>query len=45
MIDAILTNSLLPYISRDFLQRISNGVQTRGVAVTVRDSQFQYEFT
>ena len=45
MIDAILTNTLLPQVSREFLERISQGVATREVAISVRDGEFQDAFT
>jgi type VI secretion system protein VasG len=44
MIDAILTNTLLPRVSREFLERISQGVATREVAISVRDGEFGYAF-
>jgi len=44
MIDAILTNTLLPQMSREFLTRMSRGESTRSVAVTVRDNEFSCEF-
>ncbi|MGH8171021.1 MAG: type VI secretion system ATPase TssH, partial [Steroidobacteraceae bacterium] len=45
MIDAILTNTLLPQLSRDFLERISQGVATREVVISVKDSGFEYSLT
>jgi type VI secretion system protein VasG len=44
MIDAILTNTLLPQISGEFLTRMSDGVATREVAISVEDSEFHYAF-
>jgi type VI secretion system protein VasG len=44
MIDAILTNTLLPQISREFLTRMSQGTKTTDVAITVQDSEFSYAF-
>ncbi len=44
MIDAILTNTLLPQVSREFLERISQGVTTREVAISVKDGDFGYSF-
>ncbi len=44
MIDAILTNTLLPQISREFLQRLADGTATREIAVGARDSEFQVVF-
>lgn len=44
MIDAILTNTMLPDISRAFLQRMLEGQPIGSVAVGVADGQFRYEF-
>ena len=45
MIDAILTNTLLPEISREFLTRLSQSNPTTTVRVGVRDSDFEFNFT
>jgi type VI secretion system protein VasG len=45
MIDAILTNTLLPEISREFLTRLSQANPTKAVRIGVRDSELQYVFT
>jgi type VI secretion system protein VasG len=44
MIDAILTNTMLPAISREFLERTMRAVPIRGVRVTVKDNEFAYDF-
>ena len=44
MIDAILTNTLLPAISREFLARLLEGRSVRAVRVAVRDGEFAYRF-
>ncbi|MFL6626170.1 MAG: type VI secretion system ATPase TssH [Vitreoscilla sp.] len=44
MIDAILTNTMLPEISREFLERMMRGDAIKGVTVTVRDNEFAYDF-
>ncbi len=44
MIDAILTNALLPSISRELLQRIAAAEPTKAIRVSVRDAEFSYEF-
>jgi type VI secretion system protein VasG len=44
MIDAILTNTLLPRVSREFLERISQGLETREVSIAVKDGEFGYSF-
>jgi type VI secretion system protein VasG len=42
MIDAILTNGLLPAISRELLERIAAGVPTKTISVSVKDAEFSY---
>jgi len=44
MIDAILTNTMLPDISREFLTRMIDGVAVAGVQVQVKGGEFSYEF-
>ena len=44
MIDAILTNTMLPDISREFLQRMLAGQPITQVTVGVADGQFSYRF-
>ncbi|HRD95036.1 MAG TPA: type VI secretion system ATPase TssH [Rubrivivax sp.] len=44
MIDAILTNTMLPDISREFLTRLMQGRVIAGVDVQVRDGNFDYHF-
>jgi type VI secretion system protein VasG len=44
MIDAILTNTVLPEISQEFLTRMMEGKLPASVHVTVRDGQFAYDF-
>jgi type VI secretion system protein VasG len=44
MIDAILTNTVLPRISNEFLTRLSQGSPTSSVALTVAQNDFQYAF-
>jgi len=44
MIDAILTNTLLPQISQGVLQGMVEGKPVKRVDVTVRDNEFQYAF-
>jgi len=45
MIDAILTNTMLPYISREFLSRTMEGKTVEKLHVTAKDSEFAYSFT
>lgn len=40
MIDAVLTSTLLPQVSRDLLQRRLDGTPPTSVAVTAKDGQF-----
>jgi type VI secretion system protein VasG len=44
MIDAILTNSLLPSISQEILQRMMAGGNVKRIHVTVKDGDFGYQF-
>jgi type VI secretion system protein VasG len=44
MIDAILTNSVLPTISRHFLERIAESKPIERVQINVANSDFAYEF-
>jgi type VI secretion system protein VasG len=44
MIDAILTNTLLPRISQEILTRSVDGNPVKRVAISVADSDFQYAF-
>ncbi|TWI69399.1 type VI secretion system protein VasG [Pseudoduganella lurida] len=44
MIDAILTNTMLPDISREFLNRMMTGRPIAGVRVGVAGGEFSYDF-
>lgn len=44
MIDAILTNTMLPDISREFLNRMMEGQPIAGVKVGVAEGNFSYQF-
>jgi type VI secretion system protein VasG len=44
MIDAILTNTVLPAISREFLTRTMAGSALTGVRLAVADGDFSYQF-
>ena len=44
MIDAILTQSVLPALSREFLERMLRGEPAVGVYLSVRDGAFDYHF-
>ena len=45
MIDAILTNTVLPQISREFLTRMSQATATAAVTIGVAGGDFEYSFT
>jgi type VI secretion system protein VasG len=44
MIDAILTNTVLPAISREFLTRTMSGQSLNGVQLAVAEGDFDYQF-
>ena len=44
MIDAILTNTVLPQLSREFLTRVSTGTPTQTVSITANNNEFAYTF-
>ena len=44
MIDAILTNTMLPDISREFLTRMMEGKPIERVKIGVADGGFAYDF-
>ena len=45
MIDAILTNTVLPAISREFLTRTMAGSELNGVCLAVTGGDFEYQFS
>ncbi|WP_460097590.1 type VI secretion system ATPase TssH [Pseudomonas sp. S3_C01] len=45
MIDTILTNSLLPDMSREFLTRMLEGKALAGVRINAVDNELQYDFS
>jgi type VI secretion system protein VasG len=44
LIDAILTNTMLPDLSIELLNRQMNGEEVKSITVTVTDDGFGYEF-
>jgi type VI secretion system protein VasG len=44
MIDAIVTNTMLPDISAEFLRRMMEGGEIKKVAIDVADNAFTYAF-
>ncbi len=44
MVDALITNSMLPEIGREFLTRLAAGNEIKRVHVSVRDGNFQFAF-
>src|SRR5580765_4543467 len=45
MIDSILTNTVLPRISEEFLKRMMAGAPVKGVVLAVANGDFAYNFT
>ncbi|WP_338846778.1 type VI secretion system ATPase TssH [Massilia sp. W12] len=45
MIDAILTNTMLPDVSRAFLTAMIDGREIKGVEVAVNNGEFSYQFS
>ena len=44
MIDAILTNTILPKLSEEYLRRTMSGAPLKSIALSVADGDFAYEF-
>jgi type VI secretion system protein VasG len=44
MIDAILTNTVLPRVSEEFLTRMMQGESVEAIRISVDDGQFAYAF-
>jgi len=44
MVDALITNTILPEIGREFLGRLANGTPARRVHVNAADGKFTYSF-
>jgi len=44
MIDAIVTNTMLPRISQEILGRMTEGRQVARISITVSNSEFEYAF-
>jgi type VI secretion system protein VasG len=44
MIDAILTNTVLPEISHEFLKRTMEGTSLKGVRLNAVDGRFEYQY-
>ncbi len=44
MVDAILTQTLLPEISRELLTRLMEGVPAQKIRVRVKDGDFAYHY-
>jgi type VI secretion system protein VasG len=44
MVDAILTQTLLPEISRELLTRLMEGSPVQKVLVTIKDGNFAYDY-
>jgi type VI secretion system protein VasG len=44
MIDAILTNTVLPTISKEYLKRLMDGKKIDRIQLSVKDGEFAYSF-
>jgi type VI secretion system protein VasG len=44
MIDAILTNTILPRLSEEYLRRTIDGTALGGISIGVKDKDFEYFF-
>ena len=44
VVDAILTNTVLPRVSLEYLQRLSGGEALKAVRLSVQDGDFAYRF-
>ena len=44
VIDAILTNTVLPHISIEHLTRLTTGKALKSVRLSVKDGDFEYGF-
>ena len=44
MIDAILTNTILPRLSEEYLRRTIDGKELQKIAIGVKDGDFDYQF-
>jgi type VI secretion system protein VasG len=44
MIDAVLTNSVLPRISTEYLTRLAGGSPLKGIRLGARDNDFAFDF-
>jgi type VI secretion system protein VasG len=44
MVDAILTNTVLPEISHEFLKRTMEGMTLKGVRLNAAHGNFAYQF-
>ncbi|MCM8534122.1 MAG: type VI secretion system ATPase TssH [Lentisphaeraceae bacterium] len=44
MVDAILTNSMLPAISREYLMKTIDGEEINSITIGVKDGEFSYKF-
>jgi type VI secretion system protein VasG len=44
VVDAILTNTVLPRVSQEYLTRLTAGQSLRGIRLGVKDGEFTYHF-
>jgi type VI secretion system protein VasG len=45
MIDAIVTNTMLPRISLEYLNRLAQGTPLNGIAIGTENADFSYAFS
>ena len=45
MIDAILTHSVLPGISREYLSRLASGSPLTGISLSAAQDEFAFDFS
>ena len=43
MVDAVITNTILPSVSMEFLKRVMNGGVLKSAKIGVKDNEISYE--
>jgi hypothetical protein len=44
MVEAMITNTMLPVIGKEFLSRLASGTEIKRVHASVKDGDFEYAF-
>jgi len=44
MVDALITNTMLPEIGREFLSRLATGIELKRVHVAAKEGSFVFSF-